>query len=139
MHLRSNVRLAEWILDFLEQLPDSSKAPGAADVVARAERLARERLGHRVSVEDLARAFGFSRSRFTTLYRRSRGCGPGSMLRRIRLDEAQRLLLSTNLRLAEVAACVGLPRASALSKFFRARLGVTPSAWRRQERLRRLQ
>jgi AraC family transcriptional regulator len=51
---------------------------------------------------------------------------------RLRLELAQRMMLSTEEPLSQIALACGLADQSHLSKLFRNELGETPGAWRRR-------
>jgi LacI family transcriptional regulator len=72
-----------------------------------------------------------------TLERRFRaavGRGIAEEIRRCRLDRAKRLLSSADDPMPDVARAVGFSDAAKLSLAFRATLGITPTAYRRQFR-----
>jgi AraC-like DNA-binding protein len=56
---------------------------------------------------------------------------PHSHIMRLRLEMAQRLMLTTDDPLSHIALDCGLSDQAHLSKLFRRRLGETPSSWRR--------
>src|SRR5690606_2306493 len=51
---------------------------------------------------------------------------------RLRLELAQRLMLTTDEPLSQIALACGLADQAHLSKLFRREMGETPSAWRRR-------
>jgi len=57
---------------------------------------------------------------------------PAELVRRLRLDEARRLLEETPLPLKDITARTGLGDASTLWRTFSQRLGVTPAAYRQR-------
>lgn len=63
---------------------------------------------------------------------RPRGCTVGEYVARLRMQEAERLLLTTRLPVEEIARRVGYRKASAFAERFRAHTGMTPAAYRRQ-------
>ena len=91
-----------------------------------------DRLTKFVTVEDLARACNMSRSNFAHYFRRTTGISPAGFVRKIRLDEAVRLLGRKNLSVKEVAAQTGFADANHLCKVFRARMQISPGTYRRQ-------
>jgi transcriptional regulator GlxA family with amidase domain len=54
-------------------------------------------------------------------------------LARWRIQSASRLLRTTSMSVAQVAAAVGYQSESAFSRVFKQRVGRAPSAWRRRE------
>ena len=57
---------------------------------------------------------------------------PAELVRRLRMDEARRLLEETSLPLKDITARTGLGDASTMWRAFTRRLGVTPAAYRQR-------
>ena len=53
---------------------------------------------------------------------------------RLRIEEAKRLMLETDLKLAAIAAATGFCNASYFSKTFRRLAGCVPRTWRARHR-----
>ena len=83
------------------------------------------------SLDALAATAGMSRARFATRFREVVGMTPGSYLSEWRLGVAQSLLRQGK-PVQFVSDVVGYGSASALSRAFRAQVGVSPTAWVRQ-------
>lgn len=111
----------------LHEEPRFSLDPRIQEAVTRLQ----DRLSAPHRVADLARGVHLSDSRFAHLFRRELGRSPMAYLEELRLDEAQRLLLRTDLRVKEIAACVGFTDPYYFSARFRKQFGRAPSAWRR--------
>jgi transcriptional regulator GlxA family with amidase domain len=89
-----------------------------------------EHLGEQLPVARLASGLGMS---VRTLTRRCHDHlreSPAEVVRRLRLEAAQRLLEESPLPLKDIAARTGLGDASTLWRGFSQQLGVTPSAYR---------
>jgi AraC family transcriptional regulator len=56
------------------------------------------------------------------------------MLMRLRLDEAKRLMTTTDLALAEIAARLGYCNAAYFTNIFRDSEGIAPKEWRKRQR-----
>lgn len=67
-------------------------------------------------------------------FKRSLGLTPGQYLRQCRLEEARRLLRTTDLRVGEVARRVGFTSASHVAEVFRKRVGLRPREFRERHR-----
>jgi len=80
------------------------------------------------SLERLAAAAGMSRARFAAKFRAVVGMTPGDYLAEWRLGVAQSLLRQGK-PVQLVSDVVGYGSASALSRAFRARFGVSPTEW----------
>lgn len=98
----------------------------------KVEQYLRGRLEHPLHVEDLARQVSLSVSHFFRAFKESFGTTPHLHIIRLRLELAQRLMLTTEDRLSQIALACGLADQASLSKLFRRELGDTPRAWRRR-------
>jgi len=83
---------------------------------------------HNWSLEEMASAAGMSRARFATTFHRVVGMTPGNYVGEWRLSMAQSLLRKGK-AVQLVADRIGYGSASALSRAFRARTGLSPSEW----------
>jgi AraC-like DNA-binding protein len=80
------------------------------------------------SLEQLAQSAGMSRARFAANFRRVVGMTPFDYLTTWRLGVAQTMLRKGN-SLKLIAPTVGYANATALSRVFTQRLGMSPSEW----------
>lgn len=83
-------------------------------------------------VEEIAEYVGINRSYLYTLFRTHMGVSPKEYLTSFRMTRASRLLEATKLSVESVAMSCGYEDALVFSKTFKQRMGVTPSAYRRQ-------
>jgi len=84
-----------------------------------------------LSLADLARAAGVSRSHFSRAFRDATGQAPYRWLTERRIERAKDLLCSSGMPAAEVGVQVGYPSPSHFGEMFRRHVGVTPGAYRR--------
>lgn len=89
-----------------------------------------ENLARRVDHPMLERASGLSPSRLQALFREVTGYPPLDYLRRLRVEEARRLLADSRLSVKEVAARTGFRDTSHFSKVFRRVDGLSPAHFR---------
>jgi AraC-like DNA-binding protein len=82
----------------------------------------------RWSLEQLAQSAGMSRARFAAHFRRVVGITPFDYLTDWRLAVAQTMLRKGN-SLKLIAAAIGYANATALTRVFTQRLGMSPSEW----------
>jgi AraC-like DNA-binding protein len=81
--------------------------------------------------KDLAGVARLSTFHFNVAFRKSVGNSPHEYLIRRRMERAQRLMLSTDAPLSEIAAECGLADQAHLTRLFRRVVGESPAAWRR--------
>ena len=91
-----------------------------------------EHLDQELPVERLAHGVGMSARSLSRWCREHLGESPAALVRRLRIEEARRLLEETTLPLKDVTARTGLGDASTLWRVFTERLGVTPAAYRQR-------
>lgn len=89
-----------------------------------------EHLAGRVTQDELERVSGLSSSRLQALFREVTGYPPLDYLRRLRVEEARRLLADSRLTVKEIAARAGFRETSHLSKVFRRVDGLSPAHYR---------
>jgi len=87
-------------------------------------------LAEALPVQRLARGVGMSQRSLSRWCREHLDQSPAELVRRLRLDEARRLLEQTTLPLKEITARTGMGDASTLWRVFTQHLGVTPAAYR---------
>ena len=83
------------------------------------------------AVDAMARAACFSRRQFHRLMVQVLGEPPGTHQRRLRLDRAAWLLLTSPTTILEIALETGWESHETFSRAFRRRFGVTPSSFRK--------
>jgi LacI family transcriptional regulator len=85
-----------------------------------------------VHVEDVARVAGLSLSTLKTRFKLAVGRPVHAELQRLRIDEARRLLATTEFPVKKVAALVGFTDISHFTTAFRRHTGVPPGRYRSQ-------
>jgi transcriptional regulator GlxA family with amidase domain len=89
-----------------------------------------EHLNERLSLEEIARSVGMSPRTLTRWCRRDLAESPAGLVRRVRIEEAQRLLEQTSLPLKDIAGRAHLGNTTTLWRIFIRYLGVTPAEYR---------
>ena len=118
-----------------EQAPSPSSrasagAPGASFGPRDLSAFVLEHIDETLAVQRLAAGVGMSPRTLSRWCRDHLHESPAQVVRRLRLDEARRLLEETALPLKDIAHRTGLGDASTLWRAFTSRLGVTPAAYR---------
>jgi AraC-like DNA-binding protein len=111
-----------------EQRPELS--PEAR--IARAETVASQSLHLAFDVNHMARIAGYERSYFSQLYKRMRGESAKCFLADLRVEEAKRLLRTTNLTVADIAVQLGYRESIVLTRMFKRHTRETPVQWRQR-------
>ncbi len=92
---------------------------------------AESRFREPIGVADLVSASGFSRSHFSRMFHARFGLSPQEFLTGLRLRHAVKLLLESDVPIAEIAILCGFSDANYFSRVFRSVHGITPGAYRR--------
>lgn len=131
---RATVHLAGVLLSLLAEpvtaVPDEA---GARRNQVRVERVVRHMGEHLAAPLDhavLEKLSGLSTSRLQALFREITGYPPLDYLRRLRVEEARRLLADERLSVKEIAARTGFRDTSHFSKVFRRIDGLSPAHYR---------
>jgi AraC-like DNA-binding protein len=138
-------RMKSGLLRLLVLLDDALQPQlrAAASYEERRERLrrlaplldaVRHRLAEKTTVGSAARLLGMSESYFMRFFRGAAGVPFNAWLIQLRLVEAHRLLLQTDLPVSEIATATGFCDQSYFDRRFRLRFGKTPTQARRARR-----
>ncbi len=91
-----------------------------------------EHFAEEIAMPDIARAAGLHPKYAQTLFRRWCGLTPGDYLRQHRVSHAQRLLLTTDAKVIDVALASGFGSPSAFYEAFQRATGATPAEFKRR-------
>jgi AraC-like DNA-binding protein len=97
---------------------------------ARVGAMMRARLASNLSVDEMAAAYGCSRSRFLAVYRQRMGLSPVQHFLRLKVRHAAGLLLSTALPVVDIARSVGYEDFRYFARIFGKYMGCSPRAYR---------
>ena len=92
----------------------------------------KENFGRSISVEDIARSAGLSRTHFSRMFRHVVGQTPYSFLMSFRVERAQELMRDKQRGLADIAFACGFSDQAHLSRAFTKETGQSPSTWRKK-------
>jgi len=105
--------------------------------IREAERIIASHLDTRMTTEALARLIGINRTKLNSGFKAMFGSSLYSYLTRLRMEEALRLLESSDLPIAEIGSRVGYPHPPHFSKVVKSRFGLTPRQLRDRASTRR--
>jgi len=100
----------------------------------RAEELLREQFATRVRLSEVAAEAGVHPVHLAATFRAVHGCTIGTFVRDLRIDQARRLLATTDEPLASIALSCGFANQSHFSREFRRAMESTPASYRRNRR-----
>lgn len=117
---------------FLQTRQSSDAAAVEDPVIVRALGLVRAHATRGISVDEIARRSGVSRSVLQRRFRQHLGRTVNETLVAARLNRAKEMLAKTDLPLAEIAERAGFNHQEYLGQVFRRATGQTPAAFRRE-------
>jgi LacI family transcriptional regulator len=102
------------------------------EMVRDALRLIRDRSRQRIRVSDVVRELAVARRALEQRFVRLVGRTPAAEIRRVRLEDAKRMLVETDQSIAEISRASGFGHQDLFSRVFRRTVGSTPSEFRRR-------
>lgn len=122
-----SMHVYDMIVSYFSMLEVSRKQP----VLLRAKKYVEEHFEEDLSVADIAEAAGISESLLFRLFRNEERATPIDYLKRVRVRNAEQLLLSApRQRISEICARCGFSDAAYFCKVFKAETGMTPKIYR---------
>lgn len=100
------------------------------DIITRADAYIHAHFRENISREDVAAVACITPNYLSKQFRSKKGMNLREYINNIRIEEAKRLLLTTNLSVSDVAGMVGYDNISYFSTVFRKRTGISPVDWR---------
>ena len=131
-----NLRAKEWMVSGLlyqlfALLAEEKECPFAdQSTLARTVAYIEAHYAEDLHVSQIAESLGLSRSHFCRLFKRQIGLSPQEYIVSYRLEQVEKLLLSSDLTQKEIALRVGYPDVYALSRMFKRRYGIAPGKFR---------
>ncbi|GAB2893550.1 AraC family transcriptional regulator [Streptomyces deserti] len=104
---------------------------GIEKAVERSIENMKRRLSEPLSIDDMARFAMYSKFHFSREFQRITGISPRRFLSALRIQEAKRLLLTTDLTVTEISSAVGYSSVGTFSSRFASSVGLPPSAYRK--------
>lgn len=112
----------------------SNAIPGTKLTVGQmAMKYISEHYTRQISIDDICRELGYSKSTVLAAFKREFGDTINSQLNNLRLTHAKRLLEEGKLTINEIALTTGFANQSYFSKVFSAKYGISPSEYRKEE------
>lgn len=94
----------------------------------------RENMRYKISVENLMRVFGMSRSSLYNFSVKHFGMGITEYVSKLRIDTARDLLLNTDMSVSEISYTVGIYDTNYFIKQFRVKYGMSPKRWKNSQK-----
>ncbi len=117
-----------------EQIFNSLRSTQSDDVISKIKAYIKANYSNNLNVSDIARKFYLNSNYLSTIFKEKTGINLISYIEGIRMEEAKRLLVGSNLTISEVALKTGYLDPSYFSKVFKKYAGLTPRQFREKER-----
>lgn len=88
-----------------------------------------------LTIKDIARELSITESYMIAQFKEETGMTPAVYLRKVRLEKAAGLLVSTNDEIQKISGSVGIPDANYFVKLFKAEFQMTPGAYRKSYKI----
>jgi AraC-like DNA-binding protein len=128
------LRLLSSLLQGARMKPHFSKFAGNADRLAKVLDYISRNYHRKVSLDELASIACLSVSAFHRTFKETTGISPLRFLREQRINEARRLLITTDLSLGDIAGKLGFSDPFSFSKCFKKACGQSPREYRQTAR-----
>ena len=99
-------------------------------IIEKVKRIIAERMGKTITLSSLAEAISLSPTYLSTLFKEATGENLFSYVTRVRIENAQRLLRDSNLKVYEIAEISGYSDTKYFSYVFKKQCGMTPLEYR---------
>ena len=127
--------LASALLQILLSLSDTAHAhPKHENPLARSLQYINASYTDDIQIPALATMENLSNSRYHVLFKEATGMSPRSYITMLRMRHACDLLNTTNLTIKQIGALVGYEDSHFFCKIFKAKIGTSPSLYRKNEK-----
>jgi len=109
------------------------------EILQNVHHLIRTSLSYPPTIEDLSRLSGMHIQKLKAAFKACFHMTIGEYSVQVRMDEAERLLLSTRLSIREIAARTGYQQPASFARMFRETHGLSPSEFRRNQIIQKKQ
>lgn len=112
-----------WLSEYIEI--------GYNTIASQIDDYIRANIAQDISVKSICNTFGISKNRLYEISHDSFQKPIGDYIASLRINEAKRLLNSTNLPIHQIGELVGIKDYNYFTKFFKAQVGITPLKYRK--------
>ncbi|MGD9126570.1 MAG: AraC family transcriptional regulator [Planctomycetia bacterium] len=118
----------------LERFSQNPVVENAEKRIAKTIEYMQQNLGQALTLSDLARIACMSPPHYSSLFKRREACPPMQFLTRLRIQKACKMLLSTDLKIQQIATELGFNDPFYFSRVFNSLVGKSPSVYRKESR-----
>ena len=96
------------------------------------KRYVRENLGNRITLADICSKFSYSQSFICKIFKQQTGETLIEYVNRVKIAEACKLLLKTQMKVTEISASLGFQETKYFDALFKKNIGKTPTKYRKE-------
>lgn len=122
------MQFAQSVFDYVVSILYNEK--DGEDVIVKAKQYIAENFREDIDRDDVASVTHITPNYLSKKFREETGMNLRQYINQLRIDEAKRLLLSTNMTVSEISSEIGYDNSSYFSTVFRKICGVSPVKWR---------
>ncbi len=112
----------------------SNAMPGAKPTVAEAaKKYIHENIDKKITIRDICENVGCSKTTLIALFKKEFGKTVNTAITEAKIDEAEKLLISQDMSINDIAIATGFLDQSYFSKVFLAKHGISPSEYRKKK------
>ncbi|MCM3171367.1 AraC family transcriptional regulator [Paenibacillus sp. MER 99-2] len=124
----------QFIHELMLQLSAEESSVMISDPVQHTLRYLHDHYREQVTLDDLAERFNYSSRHLSMQFKQKTGSSPIDYLIQIRLAEARRMLIKSNVTLKEIAVEVGYTDVYYFSRLFKKHVGISPIRYQQKVR-----
>jgi two-component system, response regulator YesN len=131
--IRSQAQMEEWLVSRSSEIIDivgRSHSNRTSTLVRKAKEYMDLHYAEAISVKDVADAVCISESYFKSVFKKSSGYSYSEYLKNVRIEQAKKLLITTENTITEIAFDVGYQTANSFSALFKKQTAMTPTQYK---------
>ena len=117
----------ELAVDFFTLFKKQNEPP----ILEKAKEFIRQHYGENLSVADISESVNISQSLLFKLFRTEEKATPMEYLRRVRIEQAKKLLFESQLKICDISTACGFSDTAYFCKVFKDQTGSSPASYRR--------
>lgn len=121
-------------LDYMELMREGKNREKNQDLIQNINQYIQDNIGQDLTLEHISTKYQLSPYQLRKLFRDEKGVSPKNYIDNIKMNKAIELLVKTDLKIGEVAQCVGYFSVPSFIHTFKAVTGMTPGEYRSESR-----
>ncbi|MEH7546893.1 AraC family transcriptional regulator [Neobacillus vireti] len=132
---KQKILFQELLLTFIQDFHSQTVTGDSSQVIEKTIDYISNHYNQIITLTDLAKMAGLSKSHFSRLFKKNVGYSPIEYLTHLRIDRAKELLAHSDIRIKEVSQNVGYEDELYFSRIFKKIVGVSPSQFSDEQKL----